>query len=79
MAAKQRAIAAGQAVIARQGSSMLAKEETKEEAPAKGKEEAKEEITAKEASKEKKEGRAANNNHSSDVDDDIGGSKARRG
>lgn len=78
-AAKQRTIAAaGQAVIAGQGS-MLAKEETKEETPAKGKEEVKEEITAKEAGKEKEEGRAADDNHGMDVDNDMGGSKARRG
>ncbi|KAK3353700.1 hypothetical protein B0T25DRAFT_581417 [Lasiosphaeria hispida] len=89
VAAKQRAITArqvitaGQAVtIAGQGS-VLAKEETKEETPAKGKEEAKEEITAKEAGKEKDGGRAADDtscsNRCSDVDDDVGGSKARRG
>jgi len=52
---------------------MLAKEETKEGTPAKGKEKAKEEITAKEAGKEKEEGRAADDNHGSDVDDDMGG------
>lgn len=79
VAAKQRAMATGQAVIAGQGSSMLAKEETKVEAPAKGKEEVKEEITAKEAGKEKEEGRAADDNHGSDVDDDMGDSKVRRG
>ncbi|GAB1312093.1 hypothetical protein MFIFM68171_02303 [Madurella fahalii] len=83
VAAKQRAITAGQAVTIAGQSSMLAKGETKGETPAKGKEEAKEEITTKEASKEKEEGRAVDNtscsNHGSDVDDDdVGGSKARR-
>jgi hypothetical protein len=78
VAARLHHTAVGQAVIAGQGS-MLAKEETKEETPAKGKEEAKGEITAKEAGKEKEEGRAADDNHGSDVDDDMGGSKARRG